>query len=50
MYAIYCSGLILWIVYGVMSKALPLIVQCTIIFIFAFGILLFKVKQEIIKG
>jgi len=49
MYVIYCSGLILWIVYGVMNKLLPLIVQTTFVFIFAFGILLFKIQEDIIK-
>jgi MtN3 and saliva related transmembrane protein len=48
MYVVFCSGLILWVVYGVMNKALPIILANTFTFVLAFGILLFKVQQQTI--
>jgi MtN3 and saliva related transmembrane protein len=46
MYIVFCVGLILWVVYGVMNKAIPIILANTLTFILAFGILYIKVQQD----
>jgi MtN3 and saliva related transmembrane protein len=43
MYAVFTLGVLLWLVYGLMLKAWPLIVANTITLVLASGILLMKI-------
>jgi MtN3 and saliva related transmembrane protein len=43
MYAVFTLGVLLWLVYGLMLKAWPLIVANTITLVLAAGILLMKI-------
>jgi MtN3 and saliva related transmembrane protein len=46
MYVVFCLGLVLWIIYGIMNKELPIILANSCTFILAFGILIIKVQQD----
>ncbi len=46
MYAVFTLGVLLWLVYGLMLKAWPLIVANTITLVLASGILLMKIVIE----
>ena len=43
---ILCTGLLLWVVYGILSKNLPVTLANVMSFILAFSILIFKVKYK----
>ena len=46
MYIVLCTGIILWIVYGILIKDLPLIVANSFSLILASIILFFKIKYN----
>jgi MtN3 and saliva related transmembrane protein len=46
MFSIFCSGVFLWFVYGILMQDLPIIVANFLVFIQAFIILMFKVKYK----
>lgn len=46
MYALFCMGLILWIVYGIQINSLSLIVANVVTFILAVPVLIFKLLIE----
>lgn len=46
MFSLFCSGLFLWFVYGILMKDLPIIVANFLGFIQAFIILMLKVKYK----
>jgi MtN3 and saliva related transmembrane protein len=46
MFSIFCSGVFLWFVYGVLTQDLPVVIANFLIFIQAFIILMFKVKYK----
>ncbi len=46
MYIILCSGTFLWLAYGFFIKDIPLLVANSITFIFAFSILILKIKNN----
>lgn len=45
MYVIFCTGVFLWLVYGLSLQSLPIIAANTVTFILSFTILVFKVKH-----
>jgi MtN3 and saliva related transmembrane protein len=46
MFSIFCSGVFLWFVYGILMQDLPITIANFLIFIQAFIIVLFKVKYK----
>ncbi|MBU3917741.1 SemiSWEET transporter [bacterium] len=46
MYAIFIIGLLLWLIYGILVRDLPLIIANAITLIFAFIILFLKIKYK----
>ena len=46
MFSIFCSGVFLWFVYGILLQDLPIIVANFLVFIQAFIILMLKVKYK----
>lgn len=46
MYLFFCSGVLLWIVYGLLIKALPIILANGFTFVMAFYILVMKLKHR----
>jgi MtN3 and saliva related transmembrane protein len=44
MFSIFCSGVFLWLVYGILTQDLPVAAANFLIFIQAFIILMFKLK------
>jgi MtN3 and saliva related transmembrane protein len=46
MFSIFCSGVFLWFVYGILMQDPPIIVANFLVFIQAFIILMFKVKYK----
>jgi MtN3 and saliva related transmembrane protein len=46
MFSIFCSGVFLWFVYGILMQDLPITIANFLIFIQAFVILMFKVKYK----
>jgi len=46
MFSIFCSGVFLWLVYGILTQDPPITVANFLIFIQAFIILIFKVKYK----
>ena len=46
MYIILCVGTFLWLSYGFLKKDIPLILANLITFIFAFSILILKIKNK----
>ncbi|MEA5537223.1 SemiSWEET transporter [Crocosphaera sp. XPORK-15E] len=46
MFLLFCTGLILWIIYGVFIQNLPLIMTNVATFILAFPILVLKLKYK----
>jgi MtN3 and saliva related transmembrane protein len=44
MYIVYCSGLLLWTMYGILMESVSLILANFITFIFAFSILIMKLR------
>lgn len=49
MYSIFVFGISLWLLYGILSGALPVIIPNLITFVLAGSILFMKVKNEIIQ-
>ena len=45
MFVILCTGIILWIVYGILVKSLPLVAANATTLVFALSILVLKIKQ-----
>ncbi len=50
MYLILCTGVGLWLVYGLFIQSLSIIIANGITFILAFTILLLKIKNERLKS
>ncbi len=46
MYSMFTSGVLLWLIYGVMIKDIPIITANFVTFIFAFIVLMMKVKYK----
>ena len=46
MFALYCSGVFLWFVYGVYINDVPIILANSLAFIQALAILMFKAKYK----
>ena len=46
MFSIFCSGVLLWFVYGILMQNLPIMIANFLIFVQAFIILMFKVKYK----
>jgi MtN3 and saliva related transmembrane protein len=46
MFSIFCSGVFLWFVYGILIKDPPVIIANFLVFIQALIILMFKVKYK----
>jgi MtN3 and saliva related transmembrane protein len=46
MLIIFCSGVFLWLVYGILTQDPPVMIANLLIFIQAFIILMFKVKYK----
>ena len=42
MYLIFCSGVILWLIYGILTSDLPVILANAVTLVFALSILYFK--------
>lgn len=49
MYSVFVFGISLWLLYGILSGALPVIIPNLITFVLAGSILFMKVKNEIIQ-
>jgi len=45
MFVILCTGIILWIVYGILVKSLPLVAANATTLVFALSILVLKMKR-----
>jgi MtN3 and saliva related transmembrane protein len=46
MFSIFCSGVFLWLIYGILIQDPPVTIANLLIFIQAFMILMFKVKYK----
>jgi MtN3 and saliva related transmembrane protein len=46
MYALFTTGTLLWLIYGIMSGSLPVAVANTITFLFASIILVYKIRYK----
>jgi MtN3 and saliva related transmembrane protein len=46
MFSIFCSGVFLWLVYGILTQDPPVTIANLLVFIQAFMILMFKVKYK----
>ncbi len=46
MFIIFCIGIGLWLVYGLMIDSLPIILANTITLVIAFTILIYKIRYE----
>jgi MtN3 and saliva related transmembrane protein len=46
MYIIFTSGVLLWLVYGIMTKDMPVILANVVTFVFSFIILVLKIKYK----
>ena len=46
MFSLYCGGVLLWFIYGVYLKDLPITLANSIAFILALAILIFKLKYN----
>lgn len=46
MFSMFCLGVFLWLIYGFIIHALPVILANATIFILAFTILIFKIKYK----
>jgi MtN3 and saliva related transmembrane protein len=46
MFALYCGGVLLWLVYGILLQNLPIIIANSLAFIQAVFILVFKIKYK----
>lgn len=44
MYIILCVGISLWVVYGILSKSLPVIIANSIVFFLCIWIVIMKIK------
>jgi len=45
MFVILCTGIILWVVYGILVKSLPVVVANATALVFALSILVLKMKR-----
>ena len=45
MFVIFCTGLILWLVYGVLIKSLPVVAANAVTLVLALSILVLKIKH-----
>ncbi|WBM69303.1 SemiSWEET transporter [Buttiauxella sp. WJP83] len=50
MYSVFVFGVFLWLAYGFMSNALPVLIPNLITFILAGSILFMKIKNDILTG
>ncbi|MGB7800965.1 SemiSWEET transporter [Buttiauxella sp.] len=48
MYSVFVFGISLWLMYGIMSSALPVIIPNFITFILAGSILIMKIRNDIV--
>jgi MtN3 and saliva related transmembrane protein len=46
MYSIFTTGILLWLVYGILIKDFPLIISNAITFVFTSTILILKIKYK----
>ncbi|MET6676532.1 SemiSWEET transporter [Citrobacter amalonaticus] len=49
MYSVFVFGIFLWLLYGILSDALPVIIPNLITFVLAGSILIMKVKNDIVQ-
>lgn len=49
MYTLYCSGLALWTIYGVLINSISLILANFITLLFALGIVFMKIKFDVAR-
>jgi MtN3 and saliva related transmembrane protein len=45
MFAIFCTGVFLWLIYGILNRDLPLILSYAVPFILALTILVLKIRH-----
>jgi MtN3 and saliva related transmembrane protein len=45
MFAIFCTGVFLWLIYGILNRDLPLILSNAVTFILALTILVLKIRH-----
>jgi MtN3 and saliva related transmembrane protein len=45
MFAIFCAGVFLWLIYGILNRDLPLILSNAVTFILALTILVLKIRH-----
>lgn len=45
MFAIFCAGVFLWLIYGILNRDLPLILSNAVTFILALTILVLKLRH-----
>jgi MtN3 and saliva related transmembrane protein len=46
MYVIFCTGIFLWLIYGLMIDSLPVILANAVTFVLALSILVLKIKYR----
>ncbi|MCW3999987.1 MAG: SemiSWEET transporter [Candidatus Bathyarchaeota archaeon] len=46
MFSLFCSGVLLWFIYGLLTNHLPIIIANSVAFVQAVIILIFKVKYK----
>ncbi len=46
MFLLFCGGTLLWLVYGLLIKAFPVVLANCVTFVMAFYILLMKIKHK----
>ncbi|MBN1907490.1 MAG: SemiSWEET transporter [Deltaproteobacteria bacterium] len=46
MYIIFTSGVLLWLIYGILTKDMPVMLANAITFVLSFTILLLKIKYK----
>jgi MtN3 and saliva related transmembrane protein len=46
MYALFTTGTLLWLIYGLLSNSLPVTIANAITFVFASVILIYKIKYK----
>jgi len=45
MFATFCAGVLLWLIYGLLNRDLPIILSNAVTFVLALAILILKIKH-----
>jgi len=45
MFATFCTGVLLWLIYGLLNRDLPIILSNAVTFVLALAILILKIKH-----